>query len=100
MLFHLTHKHCSCEASVPTIRPYCETGWKTVLAGSKFTTGAESRYAPVEGEAVAWALHKTRHFTMGNKKLTVLVDHKPLLKILGNRELVDIENPKILNFKQ
>ena len=28
------------------------------------------------------------------------MDHKPLLKILGNRELADIENPRILNLKQ
>ena len=56
----------------------------------------------MEGEAlaVAWALHKTRHFTLGNEKLTVAVDHKPLLKILGDRELADIDNPRILNFKQ
>ena len=40
---------------------------------------------------MARALHKTRHFTLGNKKLTVLMDHKPLLKILGDRELADIE---------
>ena len=50
--------------------------------------------------AVAWALHKTRHFTLGNEKLTVLVDHKALLKILGDRELANIENPRILNLKQ
>ena len=73
-----------------------------MLTGRKFTTGAESRYAPVEGEAlaVAWALGKSRHFTLGNDKLIVLVDHKPLLKILGDRELVDIKNPRILNLKQ
>ena len=53
-------------------------------------------------ETPTWAssVHKTRHFTLGNKKLTVLMDHKPLLKILGNRELADIENPRILNLKQ
>ena len=34
-----------------------------------------------------------------NDKLIVLVDHKPLLKILGDRELADIENPRILNLK-
>ena len=28
------------------------------------------------------------------------MDHKPLLKILCNRELADIENPIILNQKQ
>ena len=62
----------------------------------------ESRYTPVEEEALAmaWALHKTQHFVLGNKKLTVLVDHKPLLMMLGDRELVDIESPMILNLKQ
>ena len=73
-----------------------------MLTGSKFTTGAELRYAPVEGEALAaaWALGKSRHFTLGNNKLIVLVDYKPLLKILGDRELADIEIPRILNLKQ
>ena len=50
--------------------------------------------------AVAWALHKTHHFTLCNEKLTVLMDHKPLLKILGDKELADIDNPRILNLKQ
>ena len=65
MGFHLTQKHCGCNAKVPGC---CKTGWPMVLAGSKFTKCAESRYAPVEGEAlaVAWALYKTRHFTLGN----------------------------------
>ena len=56
----------------------------------------------MEGKAlaVAWAIGKSRHFTLGNDKLIVLVDHKPLLKILGHRELADIENPRILNLKQ
>ena len=99
MGFHLTQKHCECDAKVPGC---CENGWHTVPAGSKFTAGAESWYAPVEGEALAmaWALYKTRHFTLGSKKLTVLVDHKPLLKIMGDRELADIDNPRILNLKQ
>ena len=49
---------------------------------------------------MAWALHKTHHFTLGNKKLTVLMDHNSLPKILGDRELADIESPRILNLKQ
>ena len=49
---------------------------------------------------MAWALHKTRHFNLGSEKLMVLVDHKALLKILGDRELADINNPRILNLKQ
>ena len=99
MGFHITQKHCKCNLRVPS---YCKDSWRTVLTGKKFTTGAESRYVPVEGEAlaVAWALGKSRHFTLGNDKLIVLVDHKPLLKILGDRELVDIKNPRILNLKQ
>ena len=48
----------------------------------------------------ALGLHKTRHFTLGNKKLNVPLDHKPLLKFLGYRELGDIENPMILNLKE
>ena len=38
-----------------------------IFAGSRFTTPAESRYAPVEGEAlaVANALEKSRMFIMG-----------------------------------
>ena len=97
--FVLTQKHCKCD----TIKPdCCKGGWKIVFAGSRFTTGAESRYHPVEGEAlsVAWGLHKTKYFTIGCRDLTLCVDHKPLVKILGNRELNDINNTRILNFKE
>jgi len=35
-----------------------------VLAGSRFLSGAEQRYAPIEGEAlaIAWDLEQTRTF--------------------------------------
>ncbi|KAK4325215.1 hypothetical protein Pmani_004175 [Petrolisthes manimaculis] len=41
----------------------CNEGWKITLVGSRFTSGAESHYAPVEGEALAAidALDKARH---------------------------------------
>ena len=97
--FFLMQKKCLCE----TITPYCcETGWQLVLAGSRFTTGAESRYAPVEGEALAveWGLESTKHYTLGNTKLLVATDHKPLLKILGDRKLEDIPNPRLANLKE
>ena len=73
-----------------------------VLAGSRFTKDAETRYAPVEGEALAvqWGLENTRHFTLGNSKLLVATDHKPLLKILGDRKLEDIDNPRLLKLKE
>ena len=97
--FFLMQKKCHCEA----ITPYCcPSGWQLVLAGSRFTTGAESRYAPVEGEALAveWGLENTRHYTLGNTKLLVATDHKPLLKILGDRKLEDIANPRLENLKE
>ena len=70
--------------------------------GSRFTHGAESRYAPIEGEAltVVDALNKKRHFTLGCPDLTVVVDHKPLLKVLGDRALDDIPNSRLRNIKE
>ena len=97
--FLLTQKRCECE----DINPYCcPGGWQVVLAGSRFTKNAESRYAPVEGEAlgVAWALATTRHYTLGNPKLIVATDHKPLVKVLGDRKLEDIDNPRLLKLKE
>ena len=95
----MSQKNCACKEVYPT---YCKEGWRTVFAGSRFTTGAELMYHPVEGEAmaVAWVLEKTRHFTSGDEGLLVAVNHKPLFKILGDRELGDINNTRILNFKE
>ena len=50
--FWLFQKHCQCSPTEPFC---CRTGWKTTLVGSPFTHAAESRYAPVEGEALAVA---------------------------------------------
>ena len=97
--FWLLQKHCACASS----RPFCcKTGWKIVLVGSRFTSGAESRYAPVEGEALALvdALEKARHFTLGCPDLLVVVDHKPLIKLFGDRSLDEIPNPRLLNLKE
>mgnify|MGYP003334138174 CR=1 FL=1 len=97
--FMLMQKHCKCEK----LSPYCcSGGWKIVLAGSRFTKEAEQRYAPVEGEmlAVTWALEAARHYTLGNTKLLVATDHKPLLKILGDRKLEDIHNPRLAKMKE
>ena len=80
--FWLLQKHCSC----PDIKPFCcHGGWKVVMVGSRFTHPAESRYAPVEGEALAVvdALDKARYFVLGCENLIVTVDYKPLLKLFG-----------------
>ena len=97
--FWLFQKHCSCLSSKPFC---CKTGWKITLVGSRFTSGAESRYAPIEGMALAVvdALEKARHFVLGCSDLIVAVDHKPLLKTFGDRSLDDIPNPRLRNLKE
>ena len=59
-------------------------------------------YAPVEEEAlgVAWALDQTRFFTMGCSDLLVVVDHKPLIKLLDDRRLDEIVKPRLFCIKQ
>ena len=97
--FWLLQKHCKCE----DIKPFCcKLGWKVALVGSRFTTPAESRYQPVEGEALAAidALDKARHFVLGCNDLILAVDHKPLVKILGDRSLDAIPNPRLRNLKE
>ena len=92
-------QRCDCAG----VRPFCcKSGWKVVLVGSRFTHGAGSRYAPIEGEALAVvdALDKARHFTLGCSDLMVEVDHTPLLKVLGDRAFDDIPNPRLRNIKE
>ena len=97
--FWLLQKHCNCEKLAPFC---CRDGWQITLVGSRFTHAAESRYAPIEGEAlaVADALDKARFFVLGCTSLIVAVDHKPLLKILGDRSLEDISNNRLRNLKE
>ena len=97
--FFLRQKWCDCETIVPDC---CPRGWKLVLAGGRFTKPAESRYSPVEGEclAVSDALFKARHFVLGCPNLIVAVDHKPLLGLLNDKSLSDIDNPRLLMLKE
>ena len=70
--------------------------------GSRFTHNAKSRYAPIEGEAlaVADALDTATHFVLGCKNLTFAVDRRPLLKIFGDRSLDHICNTRLRNLKE
>ena len=97
--FWLLQKHCNCISAQPFC---CKTGWRVTLVGSRFTSSAESRYAPIEGEALAVvdALKKARHFVLGCSDLTVAVDHKPLLKVFSDRLLEDIDNPRLIRLKE
>ena len=97
--YFLSQKHCDCSTTSPDC---CDEGWRITLAGSRFLKPAESRYAPVEGEAlaIAWALEQTRYFTMGCNDLLIVTDHKPLVKLLGDRTLDEIDNPRLFSIKQ
>ena len=97
--FFLMQKWCSCSNLHPKC---CKDGWKLVLAGGRFTRPAESRYSPVEGEmlGVMEGLHKAKHFILGCEKLIVAVDHKPLLGLLNDKSLADIDNPRLLMLKE
>ena len=99
MGFWLAQKHCWCASQVPGC---CQHGWQTVLVGSRFCTGAESRYSPICGEAAAaaWGADKCRFFLLGHPGFTLALDHKPLLKIFSSTmELGDISNPRLYNQK-
>ena len=98
--FFLFQKHCGCPGETDMS---CGDGhWKLILAGSRFTNDAESRYAPVEGEALAlvYGLESCRMFILGCPDLLVTVDHQPLTKIFSDQALEKIKNPRLLNFKE
>ena len=97
--FWLFQKHCRCPGSKPFC---CKGGWQIALVGSRFTHAAESRYAPIEGEAlaVADALEKARFFVLGCSDLIVVVDHKPLLRVFTDRSLEAIANPRLRKLKE
>ena len=95
----MQQKHCSCSEIRPTC---CASGWKVCGIGSRFTSPAESRYSPSEGEALAVvnALEKTKYFTLGCNNLTVGTDHKPLLGLFKDRSLDGIDNPRLRRLKE
>ena len=97
--YFLLQKHCECLAQLPNC---CSDGWKITLAGSRFLSGAEKRYAAIEGEAlaIAWGLEQTKYFTQGCQNLIVVTDHKPLVKIFGDRTLDEIPNSRLFRLKQ
>ena len=97
--FWMFQRHCLC----PQRELFCcKEGWRITLVGSLFTHAAESRYAAIEGEAlaVAEALQRCRHFILGCTDLFIAVDHKPLVRIFGDRALADISNARLRNLKE
>ena len=98
--FLLFQQACRCD---PIEGPNCGGDhWVVVFAGSRFTTSAESRYAPIEGEALAvvYGLVSCKIFILGCPNLVVSVDHKPLVKVLGDQPLGQIKNPRLQKMKE
>jgi len=97
--YFLLQKHCECISDIPEC---CTNGWRISMAGSRFLTPAEQRYAPIEGEALAvsWGLEQTKYFTLGCANLKVVTDHKPLVKIFGDKTLDEIANIRLFRLKQ
>ena len=97
--YFLLQQHCRCSSGLPDC---CPGGWQITLAGSRFLSSAEQRYAAIEGEAlaVAWGLEQTKYFTQGCDNLIVVTDHKPLVKIFGDRTLDEISNSRLFRLKQ
>ena len=68
----LQQKHCACTMDNA---PHCGQGhWRTILVGSCFLQDAETRYAPIKGEALAlvYRLESTREYCMGNNRFTIV----------------------------
>ena len=97
--YFLSQKHCDCEEPLPGC---CDYGWRITLAGSRFLKPSETRYSPVEGEALsaAWSLEHTKYFTQGCDDLVLVTDHKPLVPLFEVRTLDQISNDRLFSIKQ
>ena len=75
--------------------------WALIQAGSRFLSDAESRYAIIELEllGVTWAVTKCKIFLAGLSHFSIVTDHHPLVPILNNYRLDEIENPRLQRLK-
>ena len=75
--------------------------WSLIQAGSRFLKDTESRYAVIELEmlAVCWAVSKCKLFLTGLQHFTIVTDHNPLIPILNNHRLDELENPRLQRLK-
>ena len=91
-------KHCSCATDRALV--CCPDGLHLIFAGSRFCIDAETRYAPIEGEAAAITLQKCHLFVMGCPNLIVVTDHEPLRGLFMHRDLSKIQNPRLFRLKE
>ena len=73
--------------------------WKPVVYASRVLSKTETRYAQIEKEALAitWACEKFSCYLLG-KIFTIQTDHKPLVSLLGSKNL-DALPPQVLRFR-
>lgn len=72
--------------------------WKPVVYASRVLSDTETRYAQIEKEALAitWACEKFSCYLLG-KTFTIQTDHKPLVSLLGSKNL-DALPQRVLQF--
>ena len=66
--YALRQKRCPCPETPEAMDlSCCKSGWNLIMVASRYCSDAETRYAPVEGEAlgVHFALEKCKYFTYG-----------------------------------
>ncbi|MPC88376.1 hypothetical protein E2C01_083277 [Portunus trituberculatus] len=63
-------------------------------------TSGPRRRAKRQALAVACYLRKARLFLLGCPNLLIITDLRPLVKLLGNRELKDVANPRLFVLKK
>ena len=75
---------------------------KLLMASSRLLTDTESRYATIEIEmcSVIHAMRKCKNFLKGLPHYTLIVDHKPLVKIIDKYSLDAAENPWLQRMKK
>ncbi len=75
--------------------------WRLLRCGSRTVTSAETRYSVTESElaAVVSAVKKLKLYLLG-KHFTLIVDHQPLIPILNEKCLADIDSPRIVTLKE
>jgi len=76
--------------------------WRLIQCGSRFVSETESRYAVIELEmtAICWAVRKNHLFLAGLKDFDIVCDHRPLIPLLNQKSLAQVENPRLFRLRE
>lgn len=74
--------------------------WHPVTCSSRYLTPTEKNWFPIENEmlAVTWGCQKMNMYLHGLPHFTIETDHKPLIPILNNKQLIEM-SPRIQNMR-